>query len=89
MTAESKRGSAKSRVGMVVSDKMAKTVVVKVDRRVAHPVFKKIITRSSRFYAHCLLDGVNVGDMVRIEETRPLSKLKRWRVREIVAKATK
>jgi small subunit ribosomal protein S17 len=88
MTAENKRGSAKTRVGEVVSCKMDKTVVVKVDRRVAHPVFKKIITRSSRFYAHCVTEGVKVGDTVRIVETRPLSKLKRWRVREVIAKAT-
>jgi len=83
-----KRGFFKTRVGVVVSDKMSKTVVVKVERRVPHPMFKKIITRSARFYAHNEKEGVRVGDTVRIVETRPLSRLKRWRVSEVLARTT-
>lgn len=81
------RGGRKVRVGKVVSDKMDRTVVVAVERRVAHKLYGKQVTRTKTYYAH---DGENVarqGDVVRIMETRPLSKLKRWRVVEIVEKA--
>ena len=79
--------SRKTRVGKVVSDKMDKTVVVTVEDRVAHPVYKKIIGRTYRLKAHDELNECGVGDIVRVMETRPLSKDKRWRVVEIVEKA--
>jgi small subunit ribosomal protein S17 len=70
-------GLRKQRVGVVVSDKMDKTIVVEVERRVPHPVFKKIVRKTSKFYAHDEERKAKVGDPVRIEETRPMSKLKR------------
>ena len=81
------RGSRKTRVGLVVSDKMQKTVVVAVERRVPHPVYGKMVTRTSKFKAHDEENASKVGDRVRIMETRPLSKDKRWRVVEIVERA--
>lgn len=74
----------KQRVGVVVSDKMTKTIVVEVERRVPHPKFKKIIRRTSKFYAHDDNEQAKVGDKVLIEETRPLSKLKRWTLVEVL-----
>lgn len=75
------------KVGEVVSTKMAKTIVVAVSRRVPHPLYKRIVTKRKKFYAHDE-DGVaNTGDIVRIIECRPLSKLKRWRLGEVVRKA--
>ena len=79
--------SRKVRVGKVVSDKMDKTVVVTVEDRVAHPIYKKIIKRTYRLKAHDENNACGVGDTVRVMETRPLSKDKRWRVVEIVEKA--
>ena len=79
--------SRKVRVGKVVSDKMDKTVVVTVEDRVAHPIYKKIIKRTYRLKAHDEMNECGVGDTVRVMETRPLSKDKRWRVVEIVEKA--
>ncbi len=79
--------SRKVRVGKVVSDKMDKTVVVIVEDRVAHKTYKKIIGRTYRLKAHDELNECGVGDIVRVMETRPLSKDKRWRVVEIVEKA--
>ncbi len=79
--------SRKTRVGKVVSDKMDKTVVVTVEDRVAHPVYKKIIKRTYRLKAHDENNECGVGDTVKVMETRPLSKDKRWRVVEIVEKA--
>ena len=79
--------SRKTRVGKVVSDKMDKTVVVTVEDRVAHPVYKKIIGRTYRLKAHDENNECGVGDIVRVMETRPLSHDKRWRVVEIVEKA--
>lgn len=73
------RAQRKSRKGVVVSNKMQKTVVVKVERTFRHPLFGKVITRSKKFYAHHETP-LNIGDEVEIIETRPLSKLKRWRV---------
>jgi len=73
----------KTRVGKVVSDKMNKTIVVEVERRVPHPKFKKIIRRTSKFYAHDEQEQAKIGDKVLIEETRPLSKLKRWNLVEV------
>ncbi|SCA63640.1 30S ribosomal protein S17 [Chlamydiales bacterium SCGC AG-110-M15] len=66
--------------GTVVGNKMTKTVVVSVDRTLQHPVYQKVMTRSSKFYAHDESDSIQVGDVVTIEEMRPMSKLKRWRV---------
>ena len=77
-------GNRKVRVGEVVSNKMAKTIVVRVERRFPHPKFKKIITSYKKFYAHDEKAEAKVGDTVRIEESRPLSKLKRWRLVEVV-----
>ena len=79
--------SRKTRVGKVVSDKMDKTVVVEVADRVAHPIYKKIIKRTYRLKAHDENNECGVGDRVKVMETRPLSKDKRWRVVEIVEKA--
>ena len=79
--------SRKTRVGKVVSDKMDKTVVVEVADRVAHPIYKKIIKRTYRLKAHDEKNECGVGDTVKVMETRPLSKDKRWRVVEIVERA--
>ena len=79
--------SRKVRVGKVVTDKMDKTVVVTVADRVAHPIYKKIIKRTYRLKAHDEMNECGVGDIVKVMETRPLSKDKRWRVVEIVEKA--
>lgn len=81
------RGKRKVFVGVVVSDKMDKTVVVAVDRLVRHPLYKKVVRRTSKFYAHDEFNECRVGDIVEIMETRPLSKLKRWRVVRIVQRA--
>jgi small subunit ribosomal protein S17 len=77
----------KTLVGEVVSTKMHKTIVVEVDRKKAHPLYERVVARSKRFYAHDEQNTAHVGDVVRIEETRPLSRLKRWRLIEIVRKA--
>ena len=82
-----KRGARKTRVGLVVSDKMQKTVVVAVDRRVPHPVYGKMVTRTTRLKAHDEENSAKQGDTVRIMETRPLSKDKRRRVVENVERA--
>jgi small subunit ribosomal protein S17 len=82
MIVEQKRKTTK--VGRVVSDKMDKTVVVKVDYLKPHPLYRKIIRRSKKFHAHDEENTCKVGDVVRIEETRPLSRTKRWRVVEII-----
>ena len=79
--------SRKTRVGKVVSDKMDKTVVVIVEDRVAHKTYKKIIGRTYRLKAHDENNECGIGDIVRVMETRPLSKDKRWRVVEIIEKA--
>ena len=78
------RGHRKERVGDVVSNKMNKTIVVRVERRFRHPEFKKVVTAYSKFYAHDEKNEPKVGDRVRIQETRPLSKTKSWRLVEIV-----
>jgi small subunit ribosomal protein S17 len=77
----------KTRVGRVVSSKMDKTLVVAVERRVAHPLYGKQMARTKKYYAHDEKNAAGEGDLVRIMETRPLSKLKRWRLVEIVEKA--
>ena len=83
-----KRGTRKERVGDVISNKMTKTIVVRVERRFPHPRFKKVVTAYTKFYAHDEKAEAKVGDIVRIEETRPLSKLKRWRLVAIVEKSS-
>ena len=82
-----KRSARKTRTGLVVSDKMAKTVVVAIERRVPHPVYGKMVTRTKHLKAHDEENSAKAGDTVRIMETRPLSKDKRWRVVEIVERA--
>jgi small subunit ribosomal protein S17 len=80
-------GKRKQRVGEVVSNKMTKTIVVRVQRRIPHPQFRKIVTSYKKFYAHDENSQAKVGDTVRIEESRPLSKLKRWTLVEVVERA--
>ena len=81
------RALRKVRVGMVVSDKMDKTVVIAIEDNVKHPVYGKIIKRTLKVHAHDEENACGIGDKVRIMETRPLSKTKRWRVVEIIEKA--
>jgi len=85
--AKSTGSRRKTLVGEVVSTKMSKTIIVEVNRKKAHPLYIRVIARSRRFYAHDEKGVANVGDVVRIEETRPLSKLKRWRLIDIIRKA--
>jgi small subunit ribosomal protein S17 len=87
-TPEPKRAHRSQKIGVVFSDKMQKTVVVRVDRLVLHTKYRRYVRRTSKFMAHDEL-GATVGDKVRIVETRPLSARKRWRVLEIVQKAAK
>jgi small subunit ribosomal protein S17 len=77
----------KTRSGVVVSNKMAKTVVVEAERSLRHPVYGKVVRKQHRFYAHDEKQQCKEGDLVKIVETRPLSKLKRWRVAEVLKKA--
>jgi small subunit ribosomal protein S17 len=81
------RTARKTRVGVVVSDKMDKTVVVEIERRFPHPLYGKMVTRTKRLKAHDEENAAKKGDRVRISETRPLSKQKRWRVLEILERA--
>ena len=81
------RNLRKTRVGMVTSDKMDKTIVVSVKDRVRHPLYKKIVNRTIKLKAHDELNECGIGDRVKVMETRPLSKDKRWRVVEIIEKA--
>jgi len=85
--ASEQRSARKVRVGLVVSDKMDKTVVVAIDRRMPHPQYGKMVTKTAKLKAHDEANSAKVGDTVRIMETRPLSKDKRWRVVEIVERA--
>jgi small subunit ribosomal protein S17 len=87
-TSESARGNRKERVGEVISNKMTKTIVVRVQRRYPHPKFKKVVTGYQKFYAHDEKGDAKVGDRVRIEETRPLSRLKHWRLVEVVERGS-
>ena len=82
------RGHRKDRVGEVISNKMTKTIVVRVERRFQHAQFKKVVTGYKKFYAHDEKSEAKPGDRVRIQETRPLSKLKRWRLVEVVERAS-
>lgn len=80
--------AVKERVGLVVSDKMDKTVVVAVENRAPHPKYGKIVVRTHRYKAHDEENKCNVGDRVRIQETRPLSRTKRWIVKDILTSST-
>jgi small subunit ribosomal protein S17 len=82
------RTQRKERTGEVISDKMTKTIIVRVERRFRHPQFKKVVTSYKKFVAHDEKSEAKVGDRVRIEETRPLSKTKRWRLVEVVERNT-
>ena len=82
-----KRNLRKERIGTVTSDKMDKSIVVAVERKVKHPKYGKFVKKTSKFFAHDEKNECNIGDTVRIMETRPLSKLKNWRLIEIVEKA--
>lgn len=82
-----RRGQRQTKVGTVVSDKMDKTVVVEVDKTVLHPLYRRYLKRSTRFYAHDEENECRTGDRVEIVSCRPLSRLKRWRVQEILARA--
>ena len=84
---EKRISSRKTRVGKVVSDKMDKTVVIAIEDRVAHPLYKKIVGRTYKLKAHDENNECNIGDIVKVMETRPLSKDKRWRLVEIVERA--
>jgi small subunit ribosomal protein S17 len=84
---EEKRNNRKTREGLVVSNKMDKTAVVAVIERVRHPKYAKFVMRTKKLYAHDETNDVNVGDRVRVMETRPLSKNKRWRVVEVLERA--
>ena len=91
MPETTQQGAARERrkviVGEVVSNKMHKTIVVEVVRKKAHPFYKRVVSKAKKFYAHDEKNQAHIGDVVRLEETRPLSKLKRWRLKEIVRKA--
>jgi small subunit ribosomal protein S17 len=86
-TAQQAASGRKEQIGYVVSTKMQKTIVVAVSRQKAHPMYQRVVKRTVKFYAHDEKNQAHVGDVVRIEETRPLSALKRWRLKEIVRKA--
>jgi small subunit ribosomal protein S17 len=87
-TTATARTHRKQRVGEVISNKMTKTIIVRVQRRYPHARFKKVVTAYSKFYAHDEKSEAKVGDRVCIEETRPLSRTKRWRLVEVVEKAS-
>ena len=86
--AETKQSLKNEKVGQVTSTSMQKTIVVEVSRRVPHPLYKRIIGKRKKFYAHDEEGSAKPGDIVRIVECRPLSKLKRWRLAEVVRRAT-
>ncbi len=81
------RGLRKTRIGVVVKNKMDKSITVAIERRVAHPIYKKYFKKTTKLTAHDEKNECNVGDVVKIMETRPLSKTKKWRLVEIVEKA--
>jgi small subunit ribosomal protein S17 len=87
-TTEKAQGRRKELIGKVVSNKMNKTIVVSVTRTKSHPLYGRVISTDKKFYAHDEKNEAHVGDFVRLEETRPLSKLKRWRLKEILRKTT-
>ena len=87
MAEETKRNRRKVRIGTVVSDKMDKSIVVRVDRTYRHPLYEKIFRSSSKLYAHDEKNDAGIGDTVRVMETRPLSSKKRWRLVEVMERA--
>jgi small subunit ribosomal protein S17 len=87
MAEETAKGHKNEKVGQVVSTKMSKTIVVEVSRRVPHPIYKKIVKRRKKFYAHDETGTAREGDVVRIVECRPLSRLKRWNLVEVIRRA--
>ncbi len=86
-SAQQVQGRRKEVVGEVVSSKMAKTIVVQVVRKRAHPFYGRVVSKAKKFYAHDEKNEAHAGDVVRLEESRPLSKLKRWRLKEVVRRA--
>ena len=86
-TAQQQPARRNEKVGQVVSTKMAKTIVVEIEMRKAHPKYKRVMKSNKKFYAHDEQNSARLGDMVRIRETRPLSKLKRWNLEEIVRRS--
>jgi small subunit ribosomal protein S17 len=84
---QKKQGRRKEVVGEVVASRMQKTIVVQVTRKKSHPFYGRVIARNKKFYAHDETNQAHVGDVVRLEETRPLSKLKRWKLKDIIRKA--
>ena len=87
MAEQQAQSSKNEKIGQVVSTKMAKTIVVEVSRRVPHPLYKRIVGKRKKFYAHDEQGTAKTGDVVRIVECRPLSKLKRWRLAEVIRRA--
>ena len=85
-TTSTERNLRKERIGVVTSNKMTKTITVEVERKVKHPIYGKFIKKTTKFHAHDEKNEASIGDIVRISETRPLSKTKRWRLVEIVEK---
>ena len=81
------RNLRKTRIGVVTSNKMAKTITVAVERKVKHPIYGKFVKKTTKFHAHDDKNECSIGDLVKIMETRPMSKLKRWRLVEIIEKA--
>jgi small subunit ribosomal protein S17 len=86
---EQARGARQEVVGVVTSSKMAKTIVVKVTRATMHPLYHRVVRKGKKYYAHDETGEARVGDTVRIVSTRPLSKLKRWRLKEVLARSTR
>jgi len=86
-TTQKAQGRRKEVVGEVLANRMQKTIVVQVTRKKSHPFYGRVVARNKKFYAHDEKNEAHVGDVVRIEETRPLSKLKRWKLKDIIRKA--
>jgi len=86
-SAAERMGRRKEIIGKVASNRMQKTIVVQVVRKKAHPFYGRVVSKAKKFYAHDEKNQAHVGDFVRLEETRPLSKLKRWRLKEVVQRA--
>jgi small subunit ribosomal protein S17 len=85
-TITAERNLRKTRIGVVTSNKMTKTITVAVERKVKHPIYGKFVKKTTKFHAHDEKNECNIGDVVRIMETRPLSKTKRWRLVEVIEK---
>jgi len=86
-TTAAKTGSRSTKIGRVVSTKMSKTIVVQVIMKKSHPLYRRVVAKAKKFYAHDEQNTARVGDFVEIEETRPMSKLKRWRLKNVIQKA--